>query len=772
MTDESGVRNVLSGTVIGNVIQGRDVTLSLPAAVPIAVSGLPPQTVFVGREAGLTRLAEHLDPNTDRATRTPVAILAVSGLAGVGKTALAVRAARDALEAGWFPGGVLMVELRGYEPPERRVEPSAALASLLNALGTPFERIPPDQTDRERLWRSLLADRDVAGQRTLIVLDNASSSQQIWPLLPATSSHRVLVTSRHSLADLEGTRLFDLEVMAADQAVALLKEELATARPDDDRLSVDTAAANRLVQFCSGLPLAVRIIAALLAGDPHQPIIELVESLAIEHHRLEEFNYDGCLSVRAAFDLSYLHLTHAQAQLFRRLALNPGPEISTDAAAALANVGTPTTRRLISQLHRAHLVQPGTSRSRWRMHDLLRLYAAERAAEDQDREAAIDRLLRHYITTSQIARRYLVTPVASRDLGARFKTRQEAVDWLDIEHPNLTSAVTLAYDQGNYAHTAALANALYEFFDLRLHLNDWITTHELALVATHKLEDRQSEGSVLVRLGWAFWRLGWHQKAENSHRLALELCRNLGDRVGEADAILGLGTTFRSINRCNDAAQCHQQALALYRELGDLHGEARALNGLGLRCADRDVGRPDDAERYYRQALQIYRNAGDSDGEANELGNLGNLYIELKRWDEALLSHRQALQVWRDIDDRHGQAGQMNNLGATYREMGQWEEAAAYLTEAVTLYGKCFDHQAQADTLSSLSEVYRRSGQHAEAKECSMRALEVCKPVDRERDDLQTANKVTGANVVENDPKSIWNSFHHWPGACAPFGRG
>lgn len=288
VAEQPDTRNEISGTVMGNIVQGRDVTVALPVATPVAVSGLPAQPVFVGRDAELALVVDALDPTGAEIAGGSVVVTAVAGLAGVGKTALAVRAAHDALAAGWFPGGVLMVDLRGYDPPDRRVLPTAALASLLGALGTPGEHIPSDQADRERLWRSLLAHRGRAGERMLVVLDNASSAEQVRPLLPALGGHRVVVTSRHSLADLDGARLLDVEVLSAEHAVELFHQELVAAHPGDRRVHTDLEAAELLGQLCGWLPLAIRIAAALLAADPDQPIAELTDALTAEYNRVEE----------------------------------------------------------------------------------------------------------------------------------------------------------------------------------------------------------------------------------------------------------------------------------------------------------------------------------------------------------------------------------------------------------------------------------------------------------------------------------------------------
>jgi tetratricopeptide (TPR) repeat protein len=713
-------RNKISGTVIGNVIQGRDVTISLPVSTPAAVSGLPAQPVFVGRDIELAGLADALAP---AGARGPVVVSAIAGLAGVGKTALAVCAARDALAAGWFPGGVLMVDLRGYDPPERRVSPAAALASLLGAIGTPIEHIPSDQADRERLWRSLLAHRSHTGEHVLVVLDNASSAGQVRPLLPAAGGHRVLVTSRHTLADLDGARLFEVEVLSTEHAVELLQQELVAAHPEDGRVHADSAAAGRLARLCGRLPLAIRIAAALLATDPDQPIAELTDALTAENDRLEELDYDGSLTVRAAFDLSYQHLPRGPAQLFRLLALNPGPEISTEAAAALCDHGTAQTRRMLGHLRRAHLVQPGNVRGRWRMHDLLRLYAAEQPAPDRDH--ALDRLLRHYVSHTQDAGRYLDIRAATPERRTLFRTRKDAVDWLDLEHPTLVGATMLAYDTEQYRHTVDLANAMYEFFWLRSHISDWIAAYELALAAARNLEDRRAESRLVHRLGFAFWRNRQYSEAAIHHLEALMIFRDLDDRGGEADALRGIGAAERGMDHPRLAENFYQQALARYRTLGDRFGEAKAIYGIGLSYATMETSSRDQAAVHYQMSQQIFRELGDRDGEAGTLGNLGKHYADLRNWDAAIECHHQALLIRQELDDRHGQADQLHNLGVAYQETARWQEATDHQRRAVELYRECGDKHGEACSLHSLGMSYRQHGLLDQAVNCYREALDL-----------------------------------------------
>jgi hypothetical protein len=358
------------------VLQGRDFSnltfvTSQAAAAPVARAQLPaPVAGFTGRRGELAEFAGLLDP----AGGAGAVVVSVAGLAGVGKTALAIQAGHAARGAGWFPGGVLFIDLHGYD--DAPVQPGQALDSLLRALGVPGEHIPPGAEDRAGLYRSVLAQ---VAEPVLVIADNASSEAQVRLLLPGPGPHRVIITSRHTLAGL-GARLLDVTVLDQQAAVALLDEVMRLARPEDDRVSADPVAAGELAGICGGLPLALRIAGALLAADPALTAAELAGELRGEVGRLEALAYDdgggtSAPSVAAAFELSYRQLDAAAALLFRLLPVNPGPDVSTAAAAALAGWRAGEARRVIGRLARAHLVEPAGGAGRWRMHDLLGLYA-------------------------------------------------------------------------------------------------------------------------------------------------------------------------------------------------------------------------------------------------------------------------------------------------------------------------------------------------------------------------------------------------------------
>ena len=288
---------------------------------------------------------------------------AVAGLAGVGKTTLAVEAGHAARRQGWFPGGVLFIDLHGYE--EVPVQPKQALEALLLALGVAAEHIPPGLDERAALYRSVLAQ---TGDPVLVIADNASSEAQVRPLLPGCGPHKVVVTSRHTLAGL-GARLVDVTILDDDAGVELLATALRAARPDDDRIARDPEAARRLARLCGGLPLALQISAALLKGDPTLSAAELAGELALESERLEKLRYDdgsgsAAYSVAAAFELSYRRLEPIPARVFRLLPVDPGPNVSTVAAAHLADLPVSKARGVLAGLAQGHLIEAAPRRQR------------------------------------------------------------------------------------------------------------------------------------------------------------------------------------------------------------------------------------------------------------------------------------------------------------------------------------------------------------------------------------------------------------------------
>lgn len=377
------------------------------APVPTALDALPPPPVgFTGREDDLAYILGVLDP--DRTGEGP-AVAVLSGWGGVGKTTLAYAAGHAAQNRGWFTG-VLLVDLHGYDPQPAQAE--EALEALLRSLGVPHEHLPPPGAGREALYRSQLNLRQEKGERLLVVADNASAIAQVQPLVPP-GHHGMLVTSRHRLTGLG--RMRTVNRLQPEDAVALLEAALKNNDPDDPRVREDPEAAERLASACGYLPLALQITAALLAQDPEQPLSERADALGGTESVLDGLD-DGERSLRTMFDQSLERLTPQEQDLFRLLALNPGPNISTPAAAVLADQTQPATERLLARLAASHLIERTPAvRGRWQMHDLLRAYAHEQATAAMDRgrtprrryDQAHDRLIHHYIQHAQAASTHL-----------------------------------------------------------------------------------------------------------------------------------------------------------------------------------------------------------------------------------------------------------------------------------------------------------------------------------------------------------------------------
>jgi tetratricopeptide (TPR) repeat protein len=720
MTDAGGgeTRSTISGGTQGTVLQGRDFhdvhigDIVQAASAPVALVQLPALAAgFTGRDAELARITALLDPVGNTGA---VVVSAVAGLAGVGKTALAVHAAHAARQAGWFPGGVLFIDLHGYDAP---IQPGQTLDALLRALGVAAEHIPPGAEERAALYRSALAQ---ISDPVLIIADNASAEAQVRPLLPGPGPHRVVVTSRHTLAGL-GARLLDVTVLNDAAAVALLDRALRDARPGDNRISADQAGAVRLAGICGGLPLALQITAALLKADPSRTVSDLTDELNDQIRQLEALCYDdgggtSALSVAAAFDLSYRQLNEAAARVFRLLSVNPGPDVSTQAAAVLADFPVGELRRVVSQLVRAHLVEAaaGTA-NRWRMHDLLRLYASQLAhshAEVDGQKQARDRVLGYYLDTARAADAHLQA-LPGMPVPTDFTDRGSALAWLDAERPSLIAAVTIAASTGREQIAMLLPINLAVYFGWRRRFDDLLTTAVVSRDAARRLGDRNNEARALDNLGFALRNVRRFEEAITAHQDAAAIYGETGDRHGEGMALNNLGTALQELRRFEEAITAHQNAAAIYRETGDRHGEGMALDKLGT--ALRDVRRFEEAITAHQDAAAIYRETGDRHGEGSALNSLGAVLREMRHFEGAITALQDAAAIFRETGDQHREGKRLGNLGATLTDVGRFEEAIIACQAAVTIFQERGDRHREGMALGNLGAALRGAGRFEDA---------------------------------------------------------
>jgi tetratricopeptide (TPR) repeat protein len=678
-------------------------------AAPVALAQLPPlATGFTGRAVELARVAGLLGPSGEPGT---VVVSAVAGLAGVGKTTLAVHAADAARKAGWFAGGVLFIDLHGYD--EQLVQPDRALDALLRALGVAGEHIPEGAEQRAGLYRSVLAQ---VKDPVLVVADNASSEAQVRPLLPGPGPHRVIVTSRHTLAGL-GARLLDITVLGQEAAVELLDTAVRAARPDDDRVSGDPAAAGRLAGACGGLPLALQVAAALLAADPLLSVAELAAGVGDEVLRLEALRYDdgsraGASSVAAAFELSYRQLDGDAARLFRLLPAAPGPDVSTQAAAELAGWPAVRARAVIGRLARAHLVEPAGGQGRWRMHDLLRLYARQVGdGSPGEREEAFARLLAWYLRYSQAANAHL-RALAGASVPGEFAGRDDALGWLDAERPGLIAAVAVAAAVGRTREAMRLPLGLSEYLAWRRRFDDMLAVLAVSRDSARQVSDKGNEATALTCLGVALRNVRRFEEAISAHQDAAAIYRAVGDRHGEGTALNNLGNALREVRRFEEAIGAHQDAAAIDRETGDRHGEGMALNNLGI--ALREAQRFEEAVSSNQDAAAIFRETGDRRGEAMALNNLGLALVRVRRFEEAITAHQEAVTAFRETGDRHGEGLSLVGLGLALAEVRRFEEAISAYQDAVAAFRETSDPYWEGIALGDLERY--RADQAAQAK--------------------------------------------------------
>ena len=688
---------------------------AVPAQLPPAVAA------FTGRDEQLKQL-DALLPAGDRTGTIGV----VSGTAGVGKTALAVHWAHRVRD--WFADGQLYVNLQGYAPAPP-VRPIEALAGFLQALGTPAEAVPVEPERAAALYRTLLADK-----RMLVVLDNAHSAEQVRPLLPGSPGCVVLVTSRDRLAGMvarDGARPCTLDVLGPDEALTLLERVLGA-----ERVQAEPRESAELVDRCARLPLALRIAAANLAFDPRRRIADQVADL-VAGDRLSALEIEGDeeSAVRVAFDLSYEALEEPARLVFRRLGLVPGPDVTAPAAAALVGGTAGGARRTLDRLTGAHLVY--RNGDRYALHDLLRLYARERAEREDrspERDAATGRLHEWYLHTADAAAR-LLYPTALRlslpDATASpttFDDHAAALVWLDAEMPNLVAAVHRAADRGPRSHAWLLADTLRGYFMLRVLPVEWADVAETALAAAEAGDEPRAQVAAQLSLAGLHLRQSRFDDAIGHYRRALATNERAGWREGESAALGNLGTVYLSSGRLRAAADHFARALDVDRRIGWLGGQAVKLGNLGM--VSKLLGRLDEAVGHLSEARALFQRLGSRHGEALAVSNLGAVLHLLGRYPEALEHLTRAEVLHREIGDRSTEADDRNALAQLHRDTGRLAEALDLAESALTRAVEVGERHYEADALNVIGSVHLRRGAPTHAEEHHRRALDLADRTD------------------------------------------
>jgi DNA-binding SARP family transcriptional activator/tetratricopeptide (TPR) repeat protein/DNA-binding XRE family transcriptional regulator len=683
-----------------------------PAQLPADVVG------FTGRTDHLARL-DGLLPMTGA-----VVITTIAGMAGVGKTALAVHWAHRV--AGRFADGQLYINLQGHASASP-VRPLQALAGWLRALGVRADAVPVDLEEAATLYRSLLA-----GRRMLVVLDNAANAEQVRSLLPGSPGSFVVLTSRDRLTGLmatHGVHRLTLGVLTPAESVALLSRMLGA-----DRVNREPEAAAELARVCGRLPLALRIAAANLTDRPARSIAGHVAALRTDD-RLSELAVDDDpqVAVRVAFDRSYTRLGPDVRRMFRELALAPGADLSLPAAAALASHPPEQVAKWLGRLVDVHLLEQRGA-GRYGLHDLLRLYAQERSEhEDSTREraAALERLLDWYLCAADRAAALLYPGMLRLPLPAiesaptvEFGTSAEAVAWLDTELANLIAAVQHAAEHGPHRTSWLLADSLRGYFWLRRSTVDWLEIAGAARFAAERAGDVRAQAAAEHGLGGAYQGAGRYQEAIEHYSSELTLARRAGWTGGEAVALGALGMAHWWSGALREAADYHAQALALHRQRDPKAG-ANSLLNLGL--VYRDLGRLDEAAGHLAESLTLHRIEGARDGEAHVLGALGEIEHDRGELDHARRHLDEALALHRDVGDRFGEGYVLGTLAAVHRDAGRPDQALDLARTALTLAGEIGHLSAEARIRNILGRVHLRLGDRREASDQHRHALDLAR---------------------------------------------
>jgi tetratricopeptide (TPR) repeat protein len=645
------------------------------SGLPVAPRQLPRQVAhLVGRRAELAALANMSGPIT------------ISGVAGVGKTSLAVWWAHQVAQD--FPDGQLYVNLRGFDPSGTAMSVREAVRSFLDALGVAQEKIPPGEDAQIGLYRSLLAQR-----RMLVLLDNAHDAEQVRPLLPGSSGCLALVTSRNQLTPLvatEGAHPLTLDLLPPPHARELLVRRLGA-----DRVVAEPQAVNDIIARCAGLPLALAVAAARAATRHGFSLAVLAAQLRDASDRLDTLRGgDAATDIRTVFSWSYRVLSPDAARLFRLLGLPPGADITSPAAASLAGIPIQQARTLLAELTDAHLLTEH-SPGRYTLHDLLRDYAAEQAQDlddEQTRRAALNRILDHYLHAAHTATLLLgPAPVPSKSPAPprpeitteKHADHDAALAWFTAERAVILAAIEHAAEAGFYSHAWQLAWTLSTF---------------------------------LVRQG--LWR-----DQEVAQTIGLAAARRAGDLTAQANALLGLGLGYSRSGQEDRACPCLDEAVDLFAAVGDRAGQAAALEILAW-LSERQ-GRLSDALSTMQRGLELVRPTEHRLEAARLLNGVGWCHALLGEYERAVICCEEALVLCQELNDRNAEAATWDSLGYAHLHLGNHRQAITSYQRSVDLYSTLADGYNEATTLAALGDVHHDAGHLHPARQAWQTAVEI-----------------------------------------------
>ncbi|GIH03914.1 SARP family transcriptional regulator [Rhizocola hellebori] len=645
----------------------RDRKLDLSEQAPIPLQLPPPVGYFTGRRAELAQLHDGLG----QVDESQIALIAGQG--GIGKTALAVYFAHQVKDR--FPDGQIFLDLRGHDP-MGALTASDALLHVLRSLSVTGSALPSDLDGQINLYRSL-----AAGRRLLIIADNASSVEQILPLVPPDGSSFLVLTSRHRLSPLtlkHAVQRATLEVLDRDESLDLLR------RVVGPRLDSELDAAHELVTHCGGLPLAVRLIAARLSSRKRLPLATIADQLRRQDTRIDMVSQDsGSYGLRSVFDASYQALSEPAALAFRLLGLHPGPAFCTHLAACLIETGQAQIDEILDEIAEAHLLVE-VSDGRYAFHDLVRIYAAERAKSLSDLDNALHRLRQWYLGLAALANQKL-TPQRKRvqAMALQFDPPGGLLAFLDTEQLNFVPFIQHAEAQGDLTAAWHFGYLINSYFLFRGHAAESVPVHQAALRAAHETSDLVAISVASKNLGVAYRRTGNPQAAVGHFTAALEAEQAIGDQRAAGFTLSQLGIAYTDLERYVEAMATYRTAIAILSQADDRRGLGVAYNNLGE--LHNILGDHDAAEQCLQQSLSIARELGDQRDEAITLTALGTLHIRRSEYDLAITTLHTALDLQRAIGENFTRAETLCGLGTAYLGRGDTDAGLRQLREAASL---------------------------------------------------------------------------------------
>ncbi|WP_326645649.1 tetratricopeptide repeat protein [Streptosporangium sp. NBC_01755] len=710
---------------------------------PVSARGDPPPnnlprdlTTFTGRVPELDRLTGEL------VRRDAATVLAIDGMAGVGKTVLAVHLAHRL--ADHYPDGLLYLHLHGHDAQHAPMDATGALGQLLRMLGILASLIPSGLDERATMWRAELARR-----RVLIVLDDATSHDQISHLLPGTPGCLVMITSRRGLAGLDDVRSLSLEVLPPEDGATLFSRAVGSRR----MLQADDVAS--VVRLCGYLPLAIHLAGSRFRHRPAWSVADLVGLLEEPDRRLAEIRA-GNRKIITAFELSFHCLDEGQQQAFWRLGLHPGADITAESAAALLDFSQVDAEKFLDDLLDHHLIAE-PRRGRYRFHDLIGEYARLLSGREPERRRAevLQRLLDYYLFAADAADRLLYPYLArgpievSRPLNLRSGagTEDQARAWMTAELDNLLIVARYAADNGWTRYAALLAHVIGRHLDTWGRWPEGAELHARAVTVWRETGDRAWTARALADLSMARWRTGHHDEALRLADEALVIQGALNDQRAVADLLDHSGLVYWHRSDFSAALGCLERALHLRRVIADRHGQGGTLNYIAFIHWHR--GDYAEAAARQREALALYQEDGDRRGQQMTLNNIGETEIRLGNYATALSHYEEAASLHPHMGPQK-EAIWLNNVATAYQGLGRHAEALEYYRKALRGYRDIGDRRCEADVLNNIGSCHARMGRDGEALIHHQNALRISVEISERYQESQALHGIGGVHRRAN----------------------